>query len=350
MISEVQKGGLNMPGIDSDLWFAQDRAGIHRTFTLSCKLSSNFKKHALSWLRGYNIFVDNLKDDDVIFDKFDVAEDTLFNQILLLDNAVSEDPFTSYLLWPHLHFSGTFRADVSTVNNNPLNFDTDRFTAADLIRDLENWNPKGSGEWSVTGSVTQVCYADGHCVEEDEGHKSSEPLIGAWIVDGGNKTLAKLVDFDPEAGFSEIWGWRISVGNLFSADYTPVPYQYLWKKMVTKRNDDYTHGAAYQSVLSNIRWHTSNDSRFIRELQNSMDNNNIIDGKRLSIRFNMDMYQEDYRKDNLTIGRITDKVKKNCKRYEAYDDRKTTETLLASKAIGMVVKVDDEEALQKDLT
>lgn len=42
-------------------------------------------------------------------------------------------------------------------------------------------------------------------------------------------------------------------------------------------------------------------------------------------------------------------VKKNCKRYEAYDDRKTTETLLASKAIGMVVKVDDEEALQKDL-
>ena len=82
------------------------------------------------------------------------------------------------------------------------------------------------------------------------------------------------------------------------------------KKMVTKRNDDYTHGAAYQSVLSNIRWHTSNDSRFIRELQNSMDNNNIIDGKRLSIRFNMDMYQGDYRKDNLTIGRITGKVSK----------------------------------------
>ena len=25
MISEVQKGGLNMPDIDSGLWFAQDR-------------------------------------------------------------------------------------------------------------------------------------------------------------------------------------------------------------------------------------------------------------------------------------------------------------------------------------
>ena len=47
---------------------------------------------------------------------------------------------------------------------------------------------------------------------------------------------------------------------------------------------------------------------------------------------------------------------KNCKkRYEAYIGSKTTETLLqrffmlASKAIGMVVKVDDVEALQKDL-
>lgn len=74
------------------------------------------------------------------------------------------------------------------------------------------------------------------------------------FLDGGNKTFAKLVDLDPEAQlFSEIWGWRIRVGNLFSADYTPVPFQYIWKKMVTRRRGDSTLGAAYQSVLSNIR-------------------------------------------------------------------------------------------------
>lgn len=129
------------------------------------------------------------------------------------------------------------------------------------------------------------------------------------FLDGGNKTFAKLVDLDPEAQlFSEIWGWRIRVGSLFSADYTPVPFQYIWKKMVARRRGDSTLGAAYQSVLSNIRWiDTSNDSPFIRQIQTSMNNDNI-DGERLSIRFNVDMYQRDYRKDNFTIGRVTGKI------------------------------------------
>lgn len=54
-------------------------------------------------------------------------------------------------------------------------------------------------------------------------------------------------------------------------------------------------------------------------------------------------------------GLTDDEVEKFYKRYEAYIGSKTTETLLqrifmlASKAIGMVVKVDDVEALQKDL-
>ena len=51
----------------------------------SCKVSSSFWKHVLSWLRDYNISVHNLKEDDVIFGKFDIAEDfLLFNHILLL--------------------------------------------------------------------------------------------------------------------------------------------------------------------------------------------------------------------------------------------------------------------------
>ena len=102
--------------------------------------------------------------------------------IILVDDASPKDPFTSYLLWPHFHFSGTFRSDVSTVNNNPLNFDTEKFTAADLVRGPGNWNPMGSGEWSVTGSVTHVCYSNGQCVGEDEADKSSEPLMGALIM------------------------------------------------------------------------------------------------------------------------------------------------------------------------
>ena len=51
----------------------------------SCRVSSSFWKHVLSWVRDYNISVDNLKEEDVIFGTFDIAEDfLLFNHILVL--------------------------------------------------------------------------------------------------------------------------------------------------------------------------------------------------------------------------------------------------------------------------
>ena len=118
-----------------------------------------------------------------------------------------------------------------------------------------------------------------------------------------------MVDLDSEAQlFSEIWGWRIQVGNLVSANFSPVPFQYLWKKMITTRGGASTNGAAYQSVLSNIRWlDAANDSPFINQIQKTMDNDNI-DSNKLSIRFNMDMYQGNFEKDNFTVGRITGKL------------------------------------------
>lgn len=133
--------------------------------------------------------------------------------------------------------------------------------------------------------------------------------LSLLFVDGGNGTWAKMVDLDTEAQtFSEIWGWRIRIGNLFSADYMPVPFQYMWKKMIKNRGGDSTLGAAYQSVLSNIRWiDNGNGSPFIKQLQKAMTNFNITSDK-LSIRFNVDMYQANYEENNFTTGRITGRV------------------------------------------
>lgn len=88
------------------------------------------------------------------------------------------DPYTSYLLWPHLHFSGTFRADPSTVNNLPSYVDTTKFVPSDQFPNSNpfNWNPTGTGEWRVNGSVTRLCYADGTC----RGHE--DPAFGAAIL------------------------------------------------------------------------------------------------------------------------------------------------------------------------
>ncbi|XP_078360554.1 uncharacterized protein LOC144644874 [Oculina patagonica] len=221
------------------------------------------------------------------------------------DFSLPNDPYMTYLLWPHFHFNGTFLADVPTVNNYPDNYNTDKFVPADQYQGLDNWNPQGSGEWSVSGSVTHVCYADGHCVGDDE-DKRSEPIIGAQILEGGNKTTAKMVDLDAQAQlFSEIWGWRIRIGNLFSADYTTVPFQYIWTKMITNRKGDFTFGATYQSVLSNIRWlDNRKESPFIEQLQVAMNNDNI-DSERLSIRFNLDMFENNRKDSKFLTGRVT---------------------------------------------
>ena len=49
------------------------------------KTSSVFWKHVLSWLRDNNIIVEDLKEEDVIFGKFDVGDDFLLvNHVLLL--------------------------------------------------------------------------------------------------------------------------------------------------------------------------------------------------------------------------------------------------------------------------
>ncbi len=115
-----------------------------------------------------------------------------------------------------------------------------------------------------------------------------------------------MVDLDAQAQlFSEIWGWRIRIGNLFSADYTTVPFQYIWKKMITNREGDSTFGAAYQSVLSNIRWlDNGKESPFIKQLQVAMNNDNI-DSERLSIRFNLDMFENNQKDRKFLTGRVT---------------------------------------------
>ena len=97
----------------------------------------------------------------------------------VLGDGLPNDPYMNYLLWPNFHFSGRFRADVSTVNNIPTNFDTENVLKRE--RSKRNWNPDGTNEWSVTGSVTGLCYADGTCVEKKENEQFLRaPIKGTY--------------------------------------------------------------------------------------------------------------------------------------------------------------------------
>ena len=49
----------------------------------SCKMSSVFWKHVLSWLRDNNIIVESLKEEDIIIGKFDVGDDFLLESYFI---------------------------------------------------------------------------------------------------------------------------------------------------------------------------------------------------------------------------------------------------------------------------
>ena len=58
---------------------------VRRHLLFSCKISSDFWKHVLSWLRDNNVFVGTIDESDLILWKFNIVNDfILINHILLL--------------------------------------------------------------------------------------------------------------------------------------------------------------------------------------------------------------------------------------------------------------------------
>ena len=65
--------------------FCQEVAESVEHLLFSCKISSDFWKHVLSWLRDNNVFVGTIDESDLIFGKFNIVNDfILINHILLL--------------------------------------------------------------------------------------------------------------------------------------------------------------------------------------------------------------------------------------------------------------------------
>ena len=63
--------------------FCQTEVESTEHLFFSCKISSVFWKHVLSWLRDNNIIVESLKEEDIIFGKFDVGNDFLLESYFI---------------------------------------------------------------------------------------------------------------------------------------------------------------------------------------------------------------------------------------------------------------------------
>ena len=65
--------------------FCQKSAESIEHLLFSCKISSEFWKHVLSWLKDNGIDIETLREWDIIFGKFDIKDNfTLVNHLLLL--------------------------------------------------------------------------------------------------------------------------------------------------------------------------------------------------------------------------------------------------------------------------
>ena len=65
--------------------FCQETAESIEHLLFSSKISSEFWKHVLSWLKGNGIYIETLKEWDIILGKFDIKDNfTLINHLLIL--------------------------------------------------------------------------------------------------------------------------------------------------------------------------------------------------------------------------------------------------------------------------
>ncbi|QBQ99143.1 hypothetical protein [Paraburkholderia pallida] len=208
----------------------------------------------------------------------------------------------SYLNPLRLHFAGQFQANVSTVNNDPGHFDNAAFLPSYQLpqkgTDLNGWfNPTGDAAWRllncrITSASTQAGPVG-----------ANDPVLDYLIADSGSRVCAKLVDLDPEQQLvSQIWGLQVRIvdaqGNaLLCGDFEPAAFMDIWNRATASgTHGDAVGGAMYQSVLVNLQWGDVDGSPFLRALRAS--------GERLSIKFNVDGINLDFRSPQFMCGRI----------------------------------------------
>ncbi len=235
-----------------------------------------------------------------------------------------------YLSGPRLNFSGSFRADPSTINNNdPVSSDhndarnfqlatelsTEEFADIVLKPDADGnlprragWNPYGTGVWSFDNcKVMDFRYADGS-------HDPNDSVMHLSVSPSNRKTDGKIVDIDPANQMtSAIWGFQIRLSDsnnqdIFAGDFHPAAFHNVFFQRMRNRQTGVSGaenaGAYYHSIIKNITWNDQRitDSRFLTELKSEFDKTQL-----LSIRFSTDGYYgygKDRQDPRFSTGRV----------------------------------------------
>jgi hypothetical protein len=206
----------------------------------------------------------------------------------------------SYLNALRLHFAGRFQANVSTVNNDPGHFDNAAFQPSyqDEQGALPNgwFNPQGDASFRLLGCAITSAWTK-------TGGVTNDPVLKCSVADGDTRVPGKLVDLDSEQQLvSEIWGLQVRIADatgktLVSGHFEPAPFIDLWAR-APLGGGDANGSAAYQSVLVDVHWGDVSASPFLTALQAASAKD------MLSIKFNVDGLNMDFKSPNFMCGRI----------------------------------------------
>ena len=179
----------------------------------------------------------------------------------------------SYLSFPRLDFYGQFRADPSTVNNTPDNYNPNNQFPPNEGEEIGKniqlyWNPNGTGLFELDCKINKVSYPDGTTATSVD----KESLIGQSVFSLNNTDFqgARVVDLDTmQQNVTELWGLNVGIGNvktpLVSGAFKPSAYRNAWVPVIGGRGD-YAGSAAYQSVL-NLKNFDVGDSLFLKSIK-----------------------------------------------------------------------------------
>jgi hypothetical protein len=194
----------------------------------------------------------------------------------------------SYLNPTRVHFAGQFRADVSTVNNDDLHFDSATFTPndQDYGSGASNgwWQPSGTGVWRLCGCTITAAAWDGNFATTG----AQDPVVGLALKNSSDRVDAKLVDLDPDQQMvSMIFGLEVRIADpvsgavLMTGELSPVPFMDIWG-----RGGEGDTGASvfYHSTLVGVVWGDLSKSPALQALQAA-----TLQGQ-LSMRFMLDSY------------------------------------------------------------
>jgi hypothetical protein len=213
----------------------------------------------------------------------------------------------SYLSNTRLVFSGTFQADVSTVNNDVRHYDNAtweaRFQDFQKSANEDGWfNPIGSGAFRLIDCrVTGVHYRDGTRATG----AAQDPAVGLMIGGANRRVAAKIVDLDPQWQLaSQIWGLEVRLGAgkeppLAHGSFLPSAFRDLtFTRVHTPAGDGGPPSAAFQSVIERVAWSADADnSRALRELKEI-----AADG--LSMRLMTFAYVMQYGDPKFSLGKV----------------------------------------------